>query len=103
MTEQTLLLSELEDETVNYIIGLSPSDKKAYFASLVATFYPTVERDSEEWQSLVSNYASSFYVEKLYRSNRFFQEWFTVVYTETGLIRDIVNDLYFLEESLITH
>ena len=46
---------------------------------------------------------SSIYVEKLYRSNRFFQESFTMIYTKTGLIRNIVNDIYFLEDDLITH
>ena len=48
-------------------------------------------------------YAASWYAEKIYRYNRFFNESFTAVYTETGLIRDIVLDIYFNDDDLIVH
>ena len=59
--------------------------------------------NENEYEDLLESYISSIYVEKLYRSNRFFQESFTMIYTKTGLVRNIVNDIYFLEDDLITH
>jgi hypothetical protein len=100
---ESLNLSELEDETIDYILGLSPPARAAYFASLVKSFYPKIEIQSTEWQHLMEAYAASWYAEKIYRYNRFFNESFTAVYTETGLIRDIVLDIYFNDDDLIVH
>lgn len=98
-----LSLCEIKEETLNYIIGMSLEDKQAYFHKLIETYYPNSLDNPTDYQELLENYISCMYVEKLYRSNRFFQEQFTIVYTQTGLIRDIVNDLYFNDDSLITH
>ena len=78
-------------------------DKRAYFHKLIETYYPDVLDDEFEYEELLQNYISSMYVEKLYRSNRFFNEQFTIVYTQTGLIRNVINDTYFVEDDLITH
>ena len=98
-----LTLNELKEDTLNFLIGMSIEDKRAYFHKLIETFYPKSLKDESEYESLIEAYISSIYVEKLYRSNRFFQEQFTMIYTQTGLIRDIVNDTYFNEDTLITH
>tara|TARA_R100000008_G_scaffold55106_2_gene33759 strand:+ start:686 stop:991 length:306 start_codon:yes stop_codon:yes gene_type:complete len=98
-----LTLNELEEDTLNFLLGMPMDDKKAYFHKLIETFYPKSLTDEKEYENLLESYISSIYVEKLYRSNRFFQEQFTIVYTQTGLIRNIVNDIYFTEDDLITH
>ena len=101
MTELTL--SEIENDTLNFLISMPIEDKKAYFHKLIETIYPKSMNNENEYEDLLESYISSIYVEKLYRSNRFFQESFTMIYTKTGLIRNIVNDIYFLEDDLITH
>jgi len=96
-------LGYLSDEALDEVLTLDIDKKVAYFSLLVDKFYPKVEKESEDYQNLLESYASSFYVEKLYRSNRFFSEKFTPVYTTTGLIRNITLDLYFIEEELLIH
>ena len=98
-----LSLCELQDETIDYLLGMHLDDKRAYFHKLIETYYPDVLDDEFEYEELLQNYISSMYVEKLYRSNRFFNEQFTIVYTQTGLIRNVINDIYFVEDDLITH
>ena len=98
-----LSLCELQDETIDYLLGMHLDDKRAYFHKLIEPYYPDALDDEFEYEELLQNYISSIYVEKLYRSNRFFNEQFTIVYTQTGLIRNVINDIYFVEDDLITH
>lgn len=97
------ILEELSDESLDAILSLSPSQKANYFSSMVKTYYPLYEEGSEDFINLVETYVSSFYVEKLYRSNRFFSEKYIPVYTKTGLIRDIIADIFYVDDHLITH
>jgi len=39
----------------------------------------------------------------MYRTNKFFQEKFTIVYTDKGFIRNIIADMYYADDDLITH
>lgn len=98
-----LVLSEIDDATLNHIISMPMQEKVSYFSNVIAAFYPKVVKNSEEWENLVQSYISSFYTEKMYRSNRFLQESFTPVYTSTGLIRNIVLDIFYIDDDLITH
>ncbi len=98
-----LTLCELQDETIDYLLGMQLEDKRAYFHKLVEVYYPNALNNEDEYEDLIENYISCMYVEKLYRSNRFFNERFTIIYTQTGLIRNIINDIYFIEDDLITH
>ena len=98
-----LTLCQLQDETIDYLLGMQLDDKRAYFHKLVETYYPNALNNEDEYEDLIENYISCMYVEKLYRSNRFFNERFTIIYTQTGLIRNIINDIYFIEDDLITH
>ncbi len=100
---ESFILDELSDESLDAILSLPPANKTKYFSTLVKTYYPKIEEGSAEFINLVETYVSSFYVEKLYRTNRFFNEKFTIVYTTTGLIRDIVADMYYSDADLITH
>lgn len=98
----SLLLEEFPDDALDQVLALPPKGKTVYFTRLAKQFYDFPE-DSEEMTDLVESYISSFYVEKMYRTNRFFNEKFTPVYTTTGLIRNIWGDLFFADDDLITH
>lgn len=97
------LLEELEDSSLDAVLSMEMENKIVYFSTLAQHFYPDVESDSSEFTDLIELYISSFYVEKLYRSNRFFNEKFTPIYTTTGLIRNVVADLFYSDKDLIVH
>jgi|TARA_A100001011_G_scaffold337909_1_gene368394 hypothetical protein len=97
------ILEDVPNEVLDQILSLQPKAKNHYFSKLGKEFYPNLVEDSDEYVELVESYVSSFYVEKLYRTNRFFNERFTPVYTDTGLIRNIIADLFYADDDLITH
>ena len=97
------ILQDLSDESLDAVLSLPISQKTNYFIAMTKTFYPRIPENGEEFENLVASYVSSFYVEKLYRSNRFFNEKFTPIYTNTGLIRNIIADMYYADDDLITH
>ena len=97
------MLQDLPDESLDAVLGLNLEQKSVYFSNMVKTFYPNISKDSSEFEELITSYVSSFYVEKLYRSNRFFNEKFTPIYTSSGLIRNIIADMYYSDDDLITH
>ena len=84
------LLQDLPDENLDQILSLSPMAKGKYFAGIAKEFYPNLKETSEYFENVVESYISSFYIEKMYRSN-------------TGLIRNIWSDLFFIDTDLITH
>ena len=96
------VLEDIPDEALDQILSLPPKGKSLYFTKLAKEFYDFPE-DSEEFSNIVESYISSFYLEKMYRSNRFFNEKFTPIYTQTGLIRNVWSDLFFTDDDLITH
>ena len=102
MTEQ-LILETIPEETLDHVLSLPPEAKTLYFTKLAKKFYPKINERSDEFKNIVESYVSSFYVEKMYRSNRFFNEKFIIVYTQTGLIRNVWSDLYYTDDDLITH
>lgn len=97
-----LLLEEFPDDALDQVLSLPPKGKSIYFTKLAREFYDFPD-ESDEMIQIVESYISSFYVEKLFRTNRFFNEKFTPVYTNTGLIRNIWSDLFFTDDDLITH
>ena len=97
------ILQDLSNESLDTILSLMPNQKSRYFEAMVDTFYPTLLKGTEQYEDMVATYLSSFCVEKIYRSNRFFNEKFTPIYTTTGIIRNIVSDLYYSDDELITH
>lgn len=97
------ILQSLSDESLDSVLSLSIKQKTNYFVAMAKSFYTNLPEDSAQFEELVAAYFSSFYVEKLYRSNRFFNEKFTPVYTNTGLIRNISLDMYYTHDDLITH
>lgn len=101
--QDIFILQDLSDESLDTVLALSLEQKSKYFITLAQTFYPGLDKDSAEFEDLITSYVSSFYVEKLYRANRFFNEKFTPIYTSTGLIRNIIADMYYADDDLITH
>jgi hypothetical protein len=91
-TNRKLIVIDLDDdnEIRNYRLKWLAKNKK-------------VEENTDQFVELVESYISSFYLEKLYRSNRFFNEKFIPVYTNTGLIREVVSELFFVDDTLIVH
>ena len=96
-------LEDFSDESLDSILCLTIESKTKYFEAMVKSYYPKVDQDTDHFVELVESYISSFYLEKLYRSNRFFNEKFIPVYTNTGLIREVVSDLFFVDDTLIVH
>jgi len=97
------LLDDLEEATLDAILSLPPKARVDYFKKLAKAYFPNVQEDTEEYTNILETYNSSFYLEKMYRTNKFFNEKFTVVYTEKGFIRNIIADMYFADDDLITH
>jgi hypothetical protein len=97
------VLPELSDESLEAVLALTVSQKASYFEAMVDTFYPSISKGSSQYTDMVSTYYSCFCVEKIYRSNMFFKEHFTPIYTSTGLIRNIIVDLYYSDDELATH
>ena len=99
----SFILGELSDESLDTVLSMTLAEKANYFAKIVAKHYTRIDKDSPEFEELIATYLSSYYVEKIYRSNRFFNEKFTPVYSNTGLIRNIIADMYYADDDLITH
>jgi len=99
----SFILENLPNESLDAVLSLPIDRKAAYFTAMVKSFYPKLEEDTAEFDNVLASYVSSFYVEKIYRSNRFFNEKFTPIYTTTGLIRNIIADMYYADDDLITH
>lgn len=99
----SFILEQLSDESLDAVLSLPLDKKSSYFIAMLKSFYPSVIEGTAEFDNLIASYLSSFYVEKIYRSNNFFNEKFTVVYTTTGLIRNLIADMYYADDDLITH
>ena len=96
-------LYEIKETTIDYILSLSEVERLTYYGTLIDKFYPTISKETREFEQLLSAYETSFVVEKIYRNNKLFKEGFTNVCTQTGLLRNSVSDLYFTDDDLITH
>jgi len=97
------LLDDLEDSTLDAILSLPPAARVDYYKKIARKYFPDIKENSQDFEEIIENYNSSFYVEKMYRSNKFFNEKFTIVYTDKGFIRNIIADIYYADDDLITH
>lgn len=96
-------LYDLTEEQLNNILALSEVEQVVYFSQLIEKYYTHIDEGTDEYYSLLMSYKSSFNLERVYRDREDIQGSFTAIYTRTGLIRDLVNDLYHTEESLVIH
>jgi hypothetical protein len=93
-------LYELTDEHLDAILALNEEEEEEYISTLIMRFY---EQAGDRYEDLFISYRASFALEKLYRTNEVFQEGFRAIYTKTGMIRNIINDLYYADDDLIIH
>ncbi len=93
-------LYELSDEHLNAILSLNEDEEEKYINTLISRFYPNID---DRYEELFISYKASFVLEKLYRSNISFQNGFRAIYTKTGMIRNIINDIYYADDDLIIH
>jgi hypothetical protein len=100
---QSLLLNEVDEDKLDAVLSLNEMGKTIFFATLIQSHFPHIEKSSEQYKSLQVHYRCCWMMEKIYRNNQFMKECFSVVYTKTGLIRNIWNDLYYTEDDLIIH
>ena len=96
-------LFNLPEERLNYILALPDEQKTGFFHSIITRYFNDEDLTSEKYKELQLAYKASFMLEKVYRNNKALKEGFRPIYTKTGLIRDLVNDLYFTDDNLITH
>jgi hypothetical protein len=99
----SLLLNELKEDKLDTVLSLNETGKTIFFDSLIKNHFPHIEKNSNEYKSLQVHYRCCWMMEKIYRNNQFMKECFSVVYTKTGLIRNIWNDLYYTDDDLIIH
>lgn len=97
-----LYLYDLSDEKLDNILNLSEDNLHYYINSLILRFYKDVDTDT--YIKLKNAYKGSFVLEKLYRTNSLLVQNYTAIYTKTGLMRELVSDLYSLDaEKLAIH
>ena len=96
-------LYDIKENTIDYILSLPEAERITYYGTLIDKFYHAISKDAPEFERLLVAYETSFVVEKIYRNNKVFRSGFTNVYTQTGLLRNSVSDLYFADDDLITH
>jgi hypothetical protein len=94
----SFFLKDLPIEKLEDILALSDEDRRYYFMHLIKRFYPEIE-DKDEKDRLVSNYQGSFELEYILRTEPVIAKVFTCVYTKTGLVREVSNDLYFIPDA----
>ena len=96
-------LYDIKENTIDYILSHPEAERITSYGTLIDKFYPSINKDAPEFERLLVAYETSFVVEKIYRNNKIFRSGFTNVYTQTGLLRNSVSDLYFADDDLITH
>lgn len=94
-SDSSLFLHNLPDKVLQDILNMSGEDKIMYFTNLIKRFYPDVE-SAEEFEGLIKAYNASFALEYVFRQDEEIADSFTCVYTKTGLVRELSNDLYFM-------
>lgn len=94
MKKDSLYLRDLDSKELSNIINLPVVEFLHYIDLLIANYYPYTEKGSDKYVVLVDAYKASFYLEVFYRNSPIIVSNFTPIYTPTGLIREIVSDLY---------
>lgn len=103
-SDEYLYLYELEDNILEYILDLPEQELADYIHILIARFYGHTEKGSSTYLKLFAAYHSSFLLEKAYRAETYLNSNYTAIYTKTGLIRELVSDLYSIgKEKLAIH
>lgn len=93
-SDTNFYLYELDDTTLDFILSLSIKELDEYVYALICRFYANVSIEDEKYNELKKAYKASFAIEKIYRVNSLIGSNYTAIYTKTGLIRELVLDVY---------
>lgn len=96
-SDSNFFLNKLSINKLEDVLGLSEEEQHYYCLQLIKRFYPNV--DKEEKAKLIKAYIASFEFEYLLRTEPNLAEAFTCVYTKTGMIREVSNDIFFIPEA----
>lgn len=93
-------LYDLDTDILNALL-LDEAELNKYIAFLIEKYYASVQPDTSEYKKLHNAYKSSFILEKLYRSYEYISDNYTAIYTKTGILRELTNDLYSIETNKV--
>lgn len=93
-SDTSFYLYELDDTTLDFIMSLQVKELDEYVYALICRFYSNIPKEDERYKQLKSAYKTSFALEKIYRVNSLLGNNYTAIYTKTGLIRELVLDIY---------
>lgn len=96
MTDK-FILGQLNDDKLEFILSMDQEQLDIYVDNLIQKYYPHLRQDVdhyETYEKIKEQYINSFYLEKIIRMSEPVQEGFIPVYTETGMIRELQNELY---------
>jgi len=96
-------LYEMSDCDLEANLKLDPDSFAIYIGQIIEKFYPNIVPGTDEFKELIVGYRASFEAEKLVRINRALHNGFRVIYTKTGLIRNLINEIYFNLDDLVVH
>lgn len=94
MVQDKFFLSSLTDQELLSIIELSEESLYLYICELIKKFFPSIKEETKIHNQLTIIYKTGFFLEYLFRKNRNNLIGFTPIYTKTGLIKEISNDLF---------
>ena len=90
-----LYLYDLDDSTLDFILELPYDELDKYVSALISRFYGDLsDKEPKDITELRHSYKASFATEKLYRVNPLINKNYTAIYTKTGLLRELVLDIY---------
>lgn len=93
--DSPLYLYDLDDSTLDFILQLPREELDKYVSALISRFYGDIsDSETEHINELRHSYKASFATEKLYRVNSLINKNYTAIYTKTGLLRELVLDIY---------
>ena len=98
-----LQVNEMDGANLQVILTLSEDERLLYINNLIKKYYPNIDFNTEVYFNIQKSYIGSFNLENIFRQSEEAKRAFTPIYTKTGLIRNIVNDLFFMPQELITH
>jgi len=96
-------LYSLPEEALDFIISLHPQQRYLYLKDVALQNFSATKTDKAMLERTIKALEASVLFEKLYRNNEVMKKNFTIVYAEGGIIRNVIHDIYYAEDDLITH
>lgn len=107
MTEEEILnisnLSDLAENKLDELLSCSEQNKNVILFHVIKYHYAKLDVTSEDYSKLANSYKSSWILEKIYRNNGLVRQNYSPIYVNSGIIRDLVNNMYFTNNDLKMH